>query len=195
MSRQFQAFGNFDPIANALIRRGDQISAPPDVELTHHGHVRPPENAQDLPLGASLQSDPGNLRKNAISAHPFGGFLGIYVDIALDFSALSLREHESEAIAVHEKLAYRVFRIAFQRRKMSGAQLQQEALAREPVKRFFQSGAGLRVEPQLSDKLFVSCSCVWKLADVLKDAGIVEQFRHTRNYRQQTLCYASSTPD
>ena len=67
--RNLHAFGNLDPLVDALVVRHDVLAAAPDAELAHHGGMRALQHLDDLAIGAAAGLDAGDAHHHAVAVH------------------------------------------------------------------------------------------------------------------------------
>ena len=138
--RDLHAFGNFEPLLNAVIGRDDEVAAVFDAELANDGDVCAAEDFGDLAFGTTLPpAQAGDADDGAVAMHQFAGFVGREKDIAGDVGKGLVGDEKAEAVAMDGDATDGVFAVAANGDDMAGAEFDELAFFREPVERLFES--------------------------------------------------------
>ena len=82
--RELQAFGDLDPLPDAVVLRHHVGSMAADAELADHGGVGAFEHLDDLAIGAPAGLDARDAHHHAVAVHGLGGGVGRDEDVAGD---------------------------------------------------------------------------------------------------------------
>src|ERR1700693_2230203 len=141
LGRDLHAFGNVDPLANAVVMWDDVRATLANLKLADHSWMSAPQDFDDLTVGAAVALDAGNADHHAIAMH--GGLRGVARNInvaAQPFDGM-IGDHESISVAVHVQTANRVFAAQATEHVMAGLSLDQVAALLQAVERSVEIGA------------------------------------------------------
>ena len=186
--RKLHAFGNVDPLADAVVERHHVLPTAPNLELADHRGVGALEHLDDFAIGAAIGLDAGDARHHAIAVHGLRRGVRRDEDVSGDSLDRPFGNDESVTIPVHVQTADGVFPAARRHGKLAGSRLQQVAAGRQTGQRGLQFLAFRALRRQFPDELLEVGARMRQAGDVVEKRAIRHSLDFTCNaWRRVTL--------
>ena len=131
--RKFHAFGNVDPLIDALVVRNDVGAAFAETKFADDGEMGAAQDFDDFTVGAAIALNARYVDHHAVPMHGGLGGLARDVDIAAQAFDGTVGDEEAVTIAMHIEPADGVLARETRGDEMAGADLHQVASAGQAI--------------------------------------------------------------
>src|SRR5579871_302994 len=169
---QGHVFRNLNPLADSIVVRNNEKTAPPDAKLAHHRRMRTPQHPQNLAVCAAVGFDSSDSHHHAVAVHRACSRVLSDVNIASQPGNRNLGSDERETIAVHVQSSGGELTIGTDRYVLAGSCLNDLAALDQRLQFGFDLRTSQTLPRQLTRQLLQSRAAVRQLADIVQKQTI-----------------------
>ena len=172
---KLHAFGNLDPLLDAVVRGDHEVAAPFNLEFADHPDVSTTKNANDSAFCPALAALAQNLYQRPVTVHALLGLGRRQENVGVNFPCECIGNKKPETIPMNRQAARDEFRVAAHSDEMTRAQFDQQPFVGQTIQRVFERVSILACQAQLFHQLLISRPAMRKLANMSDQTVVVKR--------------------